>query len=192
MQYFYQYHLYCQDPSGHLHGYGASLATAREGHSWNIFRIEFLYIRGESSLIKFIYVWPAFRLQYRSEKCHIFRHSQSFGTRALFFPEDIFAWPNICRIKRHTKHNQQLWSRDKVLEKNCFRSHMIVVYRLVLFCLVIVWEMATNHCMHKCDVNSLPCENQQLSIYICLYFTIYIYLFYLNVYCHCDKGVSIS
>ena len=35
--------------------------------SWNIFRIDFLYIRGESSLIKFIYVWPAFRLQYRSE-----------------------------------------------------------------------------------------------------------------------------
>ena len=79
-----------------------------------------LFIRGESSLIKFIYVWPAFRVQYKSEKCHIFRHSQSFGTRALFFPEDIFAWPNICRIKRHTKHNQQLWSRDKVLGKNCF------------------------------------------------------------------------
>ena len=49
--------------------------------SWNIFRIDFLYIRGESSLIKFIYVWPAFRLQYRSEKCHIFRHSQSLMAR---------------------------------------------------------------------------------------------------------------
>ena len=87
--------------------------------SWNIFRIDFLYIRGESSLIKFIYVWPAFRLQYRSEKCHIFRHSQSFGTRALFSLKIFSIDPTFAELK-DTKQNQQLWSRDKVLEKNSF------------------------------------------------------------------------
>ena len=67
--------------------------------SWNIFRIDFLYIRGESSLIKFIYVWHAFRLQYRSEKCHIFRHSQSFGTRALFSLKIFSIDPTFAELK---------------------------------------------------------------------------------------------